>query len=261
MNSIASEYQPDNRPALKYVFYIALVAVLIWAWRGAEMNPASLIQDAGNMWILINDFFPPNFAEWELYAEEMIVTIQIAIWGTLLAIVAAIPFGILSSQNLVPAWVYQPVRRLMDAARAINELVFAMIFVVAVGLGPFAGVLALFIHTTGVLAKLFSEAVEAIEPQPVEGVKATGANGAHEVIYGVIPQVLPLWISYSLYRFESNLRSATVLGIVGAGGIGVLLWESIRGFMYPEACAIILIIIVSVSALDMCSQLVRKRYI
>ena len=261
MSTVALESENSMNKPMKYGFYILLCVVLAWAWQGAEMDLGLLIEDSGNMWILINDFFPPNFTEWELYVEEMIVTIQIAIWGTLLAIVASIPFGVLSSQNLVPSWVYQPVRRLMDAARAINELVFAMIFVVAVGLGPFAGVMALFIHTTGVLAKLFSEAVEAIEAQPVEGVRATGANGVHEVIYGVIPQVLPLWISYSLYRFESNLRSATVLGIVGAGGIGVLLWESIRGFMYPEACAIILIIIISVSLLDMCSQVVRKRYI
>lgn len=246
---------------LNLLMNIVIVVILVWAWKGAEMNPGLLIQDAGNMWILFNDFIPPNFAEWKLYVEEMVITIQIALWGTLLAIVAAVPFGILSSENLMPAWVYQPVRRLMDAARAINELVFAMLFVVAVGLGPFAGVMALFIHTTGVLAKLFSEAVEAIEKQPVEGVRATGADTVHEIIYGVIPQVMPLWISYSLYRFESNLRSATVLGIVGAGGIGVLLWESIRGFSYPEAAAIIIIIIVSVTLVDMASQVIRKRFI
>ena len=149
-----------------------------------------------------------------LYATEMVVTLQVAIWGTLLAVVCAVPLGILSSDNIVPWWVYHPVRRLMDAARAINEMVFAMLFVVAVGLGPFAGVLALWVHTTGVLAKLFSEAVEAIEPSPVEGVRSTGASFLEEVVYGVIPQVFPLWISYSLYRFESNVRSATVVGMV-----------------------------------------------
>ena len=252
---------PLSKKISKLLFNIGIVIVLVWAWYGAEMNPIQLVKDSGNMWILFNDFIPPNFAEWKLYVQEMIITLQIAIWGTLLAVVAAVPFGILSSENLVPSWVYQPVRRLMDAARAINELVFAMLFVVAVGLGPFAGVMALFIHTTGVLAKLFAEAVEAIEKQPVEGVRATGANSIHEVIYGVIPQVMPLWISYSLYRFESNLRSATVLGIVGAGGIGVLLWESIRGFLYPEAAAIIIIIIVSVTLVDMLSQTIRKRFI
>ena len=137
-------------------------------------------------------------------------------------------------------------------------MVFAMLFVVAVGLGPFAGVLALWIHTTGVLAKLFSEAVEAIDPEPVEGIRATGANALQEVIFGVIPQVLPLWISYSLYRFESNVRSATVLGIVGAGGIGMVLWEYIRGFYYAETAAVMIIIIISVSLLDMVSQRLRK---
>ncbi|MEQ8807071.1 MAG: phosphonate ABC transporter, permease protein PhnE, partial [Rhodospirillales bacterium] len=172
----------------------------------------------------------------------------------------SVPLGILSSQNLVPWWVYQPTRRLMDAARAINEFVFAMLFVVAVGLGPFAGVLALWVHTTGVLAKLFSEAVEAIDPNPVEGIRATGADAVHEVIFGVIPQVLPLWISFSLYRFESNLRSATVIGIVGAGGIGMVLWEFIRGFYYAETAAVMIIIIGTVTLLDIVSQVLRQRF-
>ncbi|MGH1541524.1 MAG: phosphonate ABC transporter, permease protein PhnE [Arenicella sp.] len=247
--------------ATKVFIWATVCAVLFWSWQGAEMNPAMLWQDRGNMWTMLQDFFPPNFHDWELYVEQMLITLQIAIWGTLLAVVMSIPFGILSSENLVPWWVYQPVRRLMDASRAINEMVFAMLFVVAVGLGPFAGVMALFIHTTGVLAKLFSEAVEAIEHGPVEGVRATGASSLQEIIFGVIPQVLPLWISYSLYRFESNVRSATVVGMVGAGGIGVLLWENIRGFAFKETCAIMLIIILTVSILDVLSQMLRKRFI
>lgn len=243
-------------------FYLVLfAAVLAWALDGSEMNFGMLIRDSGNMAILAADFFPPDFSSWPLYLSEMLITVKIAIWGTLLAVIFSIPFGILSAENVVPTWVYQPVRRLMDAARAINELVFAMLFVVAVGLGPFAGILALFVHTTGVLAKLFSEAVEAIDPGPVEGVRAVGATPLQEVVFGVIPQVIPLWISYSLYRFESNLRSATVVGMVGAGGIGVVLWESMRGFMFPETCAIIAIIILVVSAIDIMSQVIRKSFI
>jgi phosphonate transport system permease protein len=111
------------------------------------------------------------------------------------------------------------------------------------------------------LAKLFSEAVEAIDPQPVEGVRATGANAVEEIIYGVIPQVLPLWISYSLYRFESNVRSASVVGMVGAGGIGVILHEVIRGFDYPETTAVLLIIIACVTLIDLISARVRKAVI
>jgi phosphonate transport system permease protein len=186
------------------------------------------------------------------------LTVQIAAWGTALAVLASIPFGILSSNNIVPWWVYQPVRRLMDAFRAINELVFAVLFVVAVGLGPFAGVMALFIHTTGILAKLFSEAVEASDPRPVEGIRATGASKLQEVVYGVIPQVLPLWISFSLYRFESNVRSATVLGLVGAGGIGQVLFESIRGFYYAETAALLIVVVLTVTIVDLISQQLRK---
>lgn len=235
-----------------------MAALLTYSWNGADMRPMALIEDGANMGEFASGFFPPDLTEWRLYISEMIITIQIAIWGTALSVLTAIPFGILSSGNIAPMWISQPVRRLMDAARAINEIVFAMLFVVAVGLGPFAGVLALWIHTTGILAKLFSEAVEAIDPHPVEGVRATGANPLQEVIFGVIPQVLPLWISYSLYRFESNVRSATVLGIVGAGGIGALLWEYIRGFYYAETAAVMLIIIVCVTALDVMSQRLRK---
>ena len=237
------------------------LALLMWSWQGAEMRPMALINDSANMATFAADFFPPDFTDWRLYLNEMLITIQIAVWGTVLAIVCGIPLGILCSENIVPWWVYQPLRRLMDAFRSINEMVFAMLFVVAVGLGPFAGVLALFIGTTGVLAKLFSEAVESIDPGPVEGVRATGASALQEVIYGVIPQVLPLWISYSLYRFESNVRSATVVGMVGAGGIGVILWESIRGFQFEQTCALLLVIIVAVSAIDMVSQRLRKLFI
>ncbi|NBV88904.1 MAG: phosphonate ABC transporter, permease protein PhnE, partial [Betaproteobacteria bacterium] len=161
------------------------------------------------------------------------------------------------SENISPVWIHQPMRRLMDAFRAVNELVFALLFIVAVGLGPFAGVLALFISTTGTLAKLFSEAVEAIDPQPVEGIRATGASRLEEIVYGVIPQVLPLWISYSLYRFEANVRGASVLGIVGAGGIGQILWEVMRGFQYAETCALLIILVSAVSIIDFISARLR----
>ena len=236
----------------------AILGLLAASWEGADMRPADLINDAGNMVSFAKGFFPPDFHNWRMFVSEMWITVQIAIWGTALSIVTAIPFGIVCAENVVPWWIYQPMRRLMDAARAINEIVFAMLFVVAVGLGPFAGVLALWIHTTGILAKLFSEAVEAIDPRPVEGIRATGASKLQEIIYGIIPQVLPLWISFALYRFESNVRSATVLGIVGAGGIGMLLWEYIRGFYYAETAAVVIIIVISVSIIDLISQRLRK---
>ena len=225
------------------------------------MRAFDLVRDSANMATYAADFFPPKFDDWRLYMQEMLITLQIALWGTALAVVFAIPLGLLSSANITPWWIHQPVRRLMDAARAINEMVFAMLFIVAVGLGPFAGVLALWIHTTGTLAKLFSEAVEAIDPRPVEGVRATGALAIEEIVYGVLPQVMPLWISYSLYRFESNVRSASVVGMVGAGGIGVVLYEVIRGFQYAQTSAVLLIIILFVTSIDLISSVIRKKFI
>ena len=248
-----------SRTAFNTLVWGGLALALVWGWAPAEMYRfVNLYTDAGNMAEYASGFLKPNFRDLDYFIEQIILTVQIAVWGTFLSVLAAIPFGILSSNNIVPWWVYQPVRRLMDAFRAINELVFAVLFVVAVGLGPFAGVMALFIHTTGILAKLFSEAVEAIDPRPVEGIRATGASRLQEVVYGVVPQVLPLWMSFSLYRFESNVRSATVLGMVGAGGIGQVLFESIRGFYYAETAAILIVVILTVTIVDLISQQLRK---
>ena len=252
----------SERPGLlSFVAWAAVLGVLAWAWEGAEIRPLALVRDAGNIGTYASDFFPPDFHDWRIYAREMLVTVHIAIWGTVLALLAAVPAGLLCASNVAPPWVHQPMRRLMDACRAINEMVFAMLFIVAVGLGPFAGVLALAVHTTGTLAKLFSEAVEAIDPRPVEGIRATGAHRLVEVIHGVVPQVMPLWLSFTLYRFESNVRSASVVGMVGAGGIGVVLYEVIRSFQYGQTAAVLLILVVTVSLIDMLSAKVRKRFI
>ncbi|WP_082652512.1 phosphonate ABC transporter, permease protein PhnE [Aureimonas sp. AU12] len=259
----AAETRTETKArAASILTWVGLGAALLWAWGPAEMSRWTyLFSDSGNMAEYAQGFLRPDFADWRFYTEEMIVTIQIALWGTALAVVLSIPFGILSSHNMAPWWVLQPVRRLMDLFRAIHEVVFAVLFVVAVGLGPFAGVMALFVHTTGVLAKLFSEAVEAIDPRPVEAIRTTGASRLQQIVYGVIPQVLPLWISYSLYRLESNVRAATVLGLIGAGGIGQVLFETIRGFYYPQAAAILLIVALTVTLMDLLSQQLRRRVI
>lgn len=246
---------------MKLLTWAALIAAFAWSWNGAGINPLELARYSGNIVTLLRDFFPPDFTEWRSYVAEMLLTVQIALWGTGLAIVCAIPLGLMCAGNIAPWWVSQPTRRAMDMCRSINELVFAMLFVVAVGLGPFAGVLALWVHTTGILAKLFAEAVEAIDPSPVEGIRATGARGIEEIAYGVVPQVMPLWVSFSLYRFESNVRSASVIGLVGAGGIGQVLWEIIRAFEFRQTCAIMIILVISVSLIDAASQQLRRAFI
>lgn len=240
---------------------LVILSILLFSVKGAEIRFGDLWTNRDNIVQYGSGFLKPDFIDWPDYLQEMIITLQVAAWGTFLAIIGAIPFSLMCSANLSPVWLSQPVRRMMDLLRSVNEMVFAMLFIAAVGLGPFAGVLALTLHTLGSLSKLFSEVVEAIDPQPVEGIRATGATPLEEIIYGVLPQVFPLWISYSLYRFEANVRSASVIGMVGAGGIGMLLWDAIRSFDYSKTAAIILIIVVVVSFLDFTSARIRRIYI
>jgi phosphonate transport system permease protein len=257
--STAVPQHPLTRRLRAWIGWFLLIALLAWSWNPAEMfRVSALLTDWRNMAEFGAAFLNPDFRDWDTYLVDMVVTVQIAIWGTALAVFFGIPFSILCSSNIAPVWIVQPIRRMMDACRAINEIVFALMFVVAVGLGPFAGVMALAIHNLGIFAKLFSEAVEAIDPRPVEGIRATGAGQLQEVIFGVVPQVLPLWSSFTLYRLETNVRSATTLGIVGAGGIGQTLYESIRSFHYAETAAQVIIVVLAVIAIDMASARIRK---
>jgi len=256
---VAIPHHPLARRGRSWLLWLIIAGLLAWSWSPTEMSRAtSLFTDWRNMAEFGRAFLHPNFHDWDNYLADMIVTVQIALWGTVLSAIAGAPFAILCSANVSPQWIVQPTRRLMDSFRAINEIVFALLFVVAVGLGPFAGVMALFVHNTGVFAKLYSEAVEAIDPRPVEGIRATGAGRLPEVIFGVLPQVVPLWSSFALYRLETNVRSATTLGIVGAGGIGQTLYESIRAFHYGETAAQMIVMIVTVVLIDMASAWLRK---
>jgi len=237
-----------------------LALLLIVGARSAEIGKISELFAGGeNMRQLSIEFVRPNFADYKLYIADMWLTIQMALWGTTLALIIAIPLGLAGARNLSPIWVQQPVRRLLDLLRSVPDLVIGAIFVVAVGLGPFAGVMALAVNTGGVLGKLFSEAVEAIDRAPVEGVRATGAAPLQEIAWGVLPQVAPLWTSYALYRFESNARSATVLSLIGAGGIGQPLFDSINSFAFDQTSAIVIVILIAVSGIDLISQVIRTR--
>jgi len=257
---------PPRRPVRE-----RLVDLLVWGGVAVVLIASAGPVDIGRLGLLFTrsqnmrefgaDLLRPDFGLWRLYAAQMWLTVQIALWGTFLAILLAIPFGLACARNLSPLWLQQPMRLLMNLLRSAPDLVIGTLFLVAVGLGPLPGVLALALNTGGVLAKLFSEAVEAIDPRPVEGVRATGAAPLQEVAWGVIPQVAPLWTSYALYRFESNARSATVLGLIGAGGIGQTLFDALNSFHYREVSAIAVVIVVAVSLIDLLSQAIRRRLI
>ena len=222
-------------------------------------------------------FFPPETHPSRLksYSMALLETVMIAIWGSLLAVIAAIPFSLFAAKNILEIiapgdsffhrtirWIsYFVVRRFMDAARGFNEFVMALIFVAIIGLGPFAGILALFIHTTGILGKVFSEAIEAIEPGQVEAVISTGGGTSQIISFAVIPQVMPTIVSYSLLRFESNVRSATILGFCGAGGIGFLMFDKLNGYLYREVCTMMIMVIASVSIIDYLCGKLRSQFI
>ena len=256
--------RPPQRPisgiAFDIIIWGGLAVLLASGAQKAEIGKfGELLAGSQNMRQLGAEFLAPDFKEYRLYIADMWLTVQIALWGTALALAIAIPLGLAGARNVAPVWVQQPVRRVLDVLRSVPDLVIGAIFVVAVGLGPFAGVMALAVNTGGVLGKLFSEAVEAIDRAPVEGVRATGAAPLQEIVWGVLPQVAPLWTSYALYRFESNARSATVLSLIGAGGIGQPLFDSINSFSFGQTSAIVIIIVVAVSGIDLLSQLIRSR--
>ena len=261
---LAAAPPPPVRPlrerGLDLLVWGGLLALLLISFAPVEVAKLPLLfTNSESMRQFGRAFLKPDFSQGWLYARQMWLTVQIALWGTCIAVVVAVPFGLACSRNVSPGWLQQPMRILMNVLRSVPDLVIGTVFVVAVGLGPFAGVMALAIGTGGVLAKLFSEAVESIDPRPVEGVRATGGARMHEIVWGVLPQVAPLWTSYALYRFESNSRSATVLGLIGAGGIGQLLFESINAFQYGATAAIAIVIVVAVTLIDLLSQALRAR--
>jgi phosphonate transport system permease protein len=250
------------RPSVRgrrMVATVGLAVVFALAARVVEIRPLELVRDAGNIAVFLRGYLNPSFAHVGEYAWQCVVTVCIALWGTLLAIALAVPLGLLGARNIAPhPIVYQAARRAMDLLRAVNEFVFALMFVTAVGLGPFAGMLALGIHTGGVLGKLLSETVEAIDPGQVEGVAAVGAGRLHVIGFGIVPQVMPNFLSYVLLRFESDIRSASVIGMVGGGGIGFYLWDTIRSFNDREAATVILLIVAMVMAVDVISARIRR---
>jgi phosphonate transport system permease protein len=253
---------PLSRRLFDLLLWGGIAVVLVLSFGPVEMRRLALVvTKSENMGVFASGFLHPDFSLWRIYVDKMWLTVQMALWGTFNAMIIAVPFGLACSRNISPPWLQQPMRFLMNALRAVPDLVIGILFMVAVGIGPLAGVMALALNTGGVLAKLFSEAVEAVDPRPVEGVRATGASRLQEIVWGVIPQVAPLWTSYGLYRFESNARSATVLGLIGAGGIGQLLFEDLQAFKFAEVSAISIVIVVAVSLIDILSQAMRRRLI
>ena len=240
----------------------------------AEVSPTKLAANIGNFTSYIGRLFHLDSGafvwadpvEWfwglRRWLRLLGETLLMAYVGTALGAIGAFFLCFLAAANVAPRrWLRVVVRRFCELCRTVPELVFALMFVIAFGLGPMAGVLAVAIHSLGALGKLFSEVVENIDMNPVEGVSATGAPWHVAMRFGALPQTMSNFVSYALLRFEINVRSATVMGFVGAGGIGVDLVEAIRKFYYSDVSAILILIIITVSVIDTVTGHVRHRLI
>ena len=240
--------------------FVGLV-VLAWLAWDTGADPVRLAR--GVPWILdfLRRMIPPDLAVLPATLAGALKTVEIALLGTAVAAVLALPLGFLSARNVVPPSMFYPARAVLNLFRSVDTLVYALVFVAAVGLGPFPGVLAVVAYTTTSLAKLYSEAIEGIDPGPVDAITATGAMRLQVLRYGVLPQVLPLFLSYVLYRLETNIRAATILGFVGAGGIGFYLQTYLRMIDYPAASTVLLVTVIMVMVVDAASSKLRARLV
>ncbi|MSQ54838.1 MAG: phosphonate ABC transporter, permease protein PhnE [Betaproteobacteria bacterium] len=213
--------------------------------------------------VVVAQLFPPKgLVHLPEFLKVMGETIAMAFIGTLLGAVFAFPLSFLASKNMTRARPLQfGTRRFADLLRSFDYLIWALIFVRAIGLGPLAGIMAIAIVETGTFIKLYSEAIENLDRKQVDGLTAAGGNGLQNIRFGVLPQVLPMMLSNTLYMFEHNVRSASILGIVGAGGIGFLLADRLRAYELQEACLIIIIVVLTVYAIDWLSKVLREQLI
>ncbi|SEN52129.1 phosphonate transport system permease protein [Pseudomonas sp. ok272] len=242
------------------VLVLVVLGVLHWSAEGAQLSWGELSQGLPQIGDFIQRSLPPDLSILPKLWQPAVETLQIALWGTLLGVVLAVPLAFLAARNLHGnRWLYAGTRQLLNVIRSINELILALVFVSAVGLGPFPGVLALALHGVGMLGKFFADSIEEIDQGPIEALQATGARPLQVIVFGVLPQVITAWIAVLLYRFEVNLRSATVLGMVGAGGLGFELVGSLKLFRYQETATCILVITVMVVLADLVSSHLRRR--
>mgnify|MGYP006145334379 FL=1 len=244
-----------------HVFILSLLAALIFVVVDLEINFIKLFSDSSKYFIdILNRMLPPDFSNFKGLIYAMFETIEIAFLGTFIAIILSIPVGLFSARNLAPNYLVFLIARIITIFfRAIPEFIIAMILVIAVGFGAIPGVLALGLHTMGFLAKFYAEDIEHVNKGPIEALKSSGASKRQIISFAVIPQIIPSFVANNLYILDRNIRMATMLGIVGAGGIGYELLSSFRMFEYQKVSAIIIIIFITIFIIDHLSSLIRSK--
>lgn len=237
-----------------------LFAILLaWAWQGLEVDFNTLKSSGEYVGVFLSDFFPPNWKVLPLALEALLETIQMSIIGTTIGAILSLPIAIISAHNLSPFWLQFLGNLIQNILRSIPSIILALIFVSAIGLGATAGTCALGIYSIGYLAKFYQEAIESVEANSLQALQVTGASWIQIAQYGILPQILPLALGYTLYMFEYNIRAASILGVVGAGGIGFELVSYINGFERTKATTFMIVLLVVVTLIDWGSSKLRQK--
>jgi phosphonate transport system permease protein len=244
----------------KIAYVLVILALLVWSGIGVEFDPA-LFTDLGNTFSFIyHQWLPPD---WSVFGDGIVAalaTLQIALFSTLVAACIAIPVSFFAARNTTPlGTAYHGFRSVFNFIRSIPEIVLALVFIPTVGLGPLPAVLALIIHNIGVFGKMISEMIEAMDKGPQEAIKSVGGTRIHVALYGILPQMIPLVISQYFYRLEVAIRTCLILGLVGAGGIGQMLYNDFKLFFYEKVAVEVILIMVLVTSIDYLGAYIRKR--
>ncbi|SDK67042.1 phosphonate ABC transporter, permease protein PhnE [Streptomyces indicus] len=250
-----------KRKTLGLAITAVVVAAHVFAWNATGISVTAFVEGWQGMVDFIGEAFPPDFS-WEVLKpslEGARTTLWIGLLGTTLSVPASLVLALLATRGMAPGWIYQSARSVLSFLRAVPEIVFALIFVTAVGLGPFPGVLALVCHNVGVMGKLWAESIEDVDPGPATALRSAGASRVQVASHALLPMVTPQLTGLLMYRFDVNVRSSLVLGLVGAGGIGFLINQSIRTFKFDEMLTHIIVVLVLIIAVDRLSALVRAR--
>lgn len=251
----------DLGPVFKWSLSLIAVAAIVWALSGVDFDMERLGNGIRYLGGMFTQMFRPAWAHIDTAVAKMGESIQIALLGTTIAMVLAFPFGFLCARNLMPRTLAYGVRQGPNVIRTFSEIILAIFLIAAFGPGPFAGVLTIGIHSIGMLSRLYYEVVETIDRGPLEALSSLGATGAVRFRYAVLPQVLPEFLAMAIYRFEINVRAATVLGIVGAGGIGSIILRAVRQGRWSEVGLYLLVVIVTVMIIDYLSAIMRRKII
>jgi phosphonate transport system permease protein len=240
------------------VIFLLMIEVYIWSLQGLKVD-FHLLKDS---WPFITDFisrlFPPNWQVLDIAVQGLIETVQMSVWGTTIGAILSLPIAMASANNIAPLWLRWIANLLQNAVRSVPSIILGLIFVAATGLGAPAGTLALSIYTIGYLAKFYQQAIESVDYRSLESLQVIGASRMQIAQYGILPQILPLGLGYTLWMFEYNIRAASVLGVVGAGGIGFQLKSYIDGFEYTKATTMMLVLLLVVTVIDWFSSKLRR---